>query len=76
MVTDMVPDGINMAKELSTKEESFRSYKHRLDTALDNQFLRQAMDRFAVAYRTSRQNAFAGIDVEALVQKKSSNPNP
>ncbi|MGM0394222.1 MAG: L-lactate dehydrogenase (quinone) large subunit LdhH [Thermodesulfobacteriota bacterium] len=51
------------------KTENFRSYKHRLDTALDNRFLRQAMDKFAVAYRTSRQNAFTGMDVEALVQQ-------
>ncbi|MDZ7667512.1 MAG: LUD domain-containing protein [Desulfotignum sp.] len=51
------------------KTETFRSYKHRLDTALDNRFLRQAMDKFAVAYRTSRQNAFAGMDVEALIQQ-------
>jgi iron-sulfur cluster protein len=51
------------------KTENFRSYKHRLDTALDNRFLRQAMDKFAVAYRTSRQNAFAGMDVDALVQQ-------
>jgi iron-sulfur cluster protein len=51
------------------KTETFRSYKHRLDAALDNRFLRQAMDRFAVAYRTSRQNAFAGMDVDALIQQ-------
>ncbi len=52
-----------------SKTESFRSYKHRLDSALDNRFLRQAMDKFAVAYRTSRQNAFAGMNVKALVQQ-------
>ncbi|MBG0779083.1 MAG: lactate utilization protein, partial [Desulfotignum balticum] len=51
------------------RTETFRSYKHRLDTALDNRFLRRAMDNFAVAYRTSRQNAFAGMDVDALVQQ-------
>jgi len=51
------------------KTETFRSYKHRLDTALKNRFLRQAMDKFAVAYRTSRQNAFAGMDVDALIQQ-------
>ncbi|HSL61386.1 MAG TPA: LUD domain-containing protein [Desulfotignum sp.] len=51
------------------KPESLTSYKHRLDKALDNRFLRQAMDRFAVAYRTSRQTAFQGIDVDALVRE-------
>ncbi|MCF8126553.1 MAG: LUD domain-containing protein, partial [Desulfotignum sp.] len=48
--------------------ESLKSYKHRLDDALDNRFLRQAMDKFAVAYRASRENAFAGMDVADLIQ--------
>jgi iron-sulfur cluster protein len=52
-----------------THHESLKAYKHRIGDALDNRFLRQAMDKFAVAYRASRQNAFAGIDVEALIQK-------
>jgi iron-sulfur cluster protein len=49
--------------------ESLKTYKHRLGDALDNRFLRQAMDKFAVAYRASRENAFAGMDVDALIQK-------
>ncbi|HKJ98742.1 MAG TPA: LUD domain-containing protein [Desulfotignum sp.] len=49
--------------------ESLKSYKHRLDDALDNRFLRQAMDKFAVAYRASRENAFAGMDVADLIQQ-------
>ncbi len=49
--------------------ENLKSYKHRLDDALDNHFLRQAMDKFAVAYRTSRENAFAGMDVADLIQQ-------
>jgi len=49
--------------------ESLKSYKHRLDDALDNRFLRQAMDKFAVAYRVSRENAFAGMDVADLIQQ-------
>ncbi|MEX1299666.1 MAG: L-lactate dehydrogenase (quinone) large subunit LdhH, partial [Desulfotignum sp.] len=52
-----------------THPENLKAYKHRLDDALDNRFLRQAMDKFAVAYRASRQNAFAGIDVDHLIQK-------
>ena len=35
--------------------------------ALSNDFQRQAMDKFAVAYRNSRDNAFADLDSEALV---------
>jgi iron-sulfur cluster protein len=49
--------------------ESLKAYKHRLGDALDNRFLRQAMDNFAVAYRASRENAFAGMDVQALVRQ-------
>ena len=51
------------------KNESFKEYKHRLDTALDNEFLRTAMDNFAVAYRTSRINAFSEMDVDAVIRE-------
>ncbi len=51
------------------KGESLKAYKERLDTALNNKFLRTAMDNFAVAYRISRENAFAGMDVDAMIQE-------
>lgn len=54
-----------MAKETS---ESLKQYKKRLDDAISNEFLRKAMDNFAVAYRTSRENAFAGMDTDELIQ--------
>jgi iron-sulfur cluster protein len=54
---------------MAQTHESLKSYKHRLGDALDNRFLRQAMDNFAVAYRASRETAFAGMDVEALIQQ-------
>ncbi len=44
-----------------------KGYRREVKGALDNQFLRDAMNKFAVAYRTSRANAFAGMDVPALV---------
>lgn len=47
--------------------KDLKGYRREVGTALSNDFLRQAMDKFAVAYRTSRQNAFAGMDVESLV---------
>ncbi|MBF0243053.1 MAG: LUD domain-containing protein [Desulfamplus sp.] len=47
--------------------ETLKEYRERIDSALDNKFLRSAMDKFAVAYRESRKNAFAGIDVDALI---------
>ncbi len=46
---------------------TLKGYRREVSQALANDFLRQAMDNFAVAYRTSRANAFAGMDVERLV---------
>ncbi|MCP4720210.1 MAG: lactate utilization protein, partial [Desulfobacteraceae bacterium] len=51
------------------KQESLKDYKDRLDTALGNKFLRTAMDNFALAYRTSRENAFSGMDVEKIIDQ-------
>ncbi len=48
--------------------ESLKKYKDRLDAALGNKFLRKAMDNFAVAYPISRENAFAGMDTEEMIQ--------
>ncbi len=42
-------------------------YRKQLREALENDFQRQALDKFAVAYRTSRANAFAGIDAPELI---------
>ncbi len=47
--------------------KDLKEYRRQVGTALSNGFLRRAMDNFAVAYRASRQNAFAGMDVESLV---------
>ncbi len=47
--------------------KNLKAYKKEVDDALQNEFLRTAMDNFAVAYRTGRVNAFAGMDVEKLV---------
>ncbi len=46
-----------------------KEYKGELSGALGNDFLREAMDKFAVAYRTSRSNAFAGMDVDGLIKE-------
>ena len=51
------------------KSENLTEYKERIHNALDNEFLRSAMDKFAVAYRTGRANVFSGIDVDAMIQK-------
>ncbi len=51
------------------EEEKFKEYKNRVDHALGNNFLRTAMDNFAVAYRTSRENAFSGMDVDSIIRE-------
>ncbi|MBU1230022.1 MAG: LUD domain-containing protein [Proteobacteria bacterium] len=45
-----------------------KEYKGELSGALGNEFLRTAMDNFAMAYRVSRAKAFAGMDVDGLVR--------
>ncbi len=49
--------------------KTLRQYRKAADGALNNAFLRQTLDNFAVAYRTGRANAFAGIDIDALVRE-------
>ncbi len=44
-------------------------YRKQLREALENEFQREALDKFAVAYRTSRANAFAGIDAPELISE-------
>ena len=51
------------------RPETIKQYRKRVRDALENPFLRQAMDNFAVAYRTGRANAFKGLDVQDHVQK-------
>ena len=56
-------------EKFSKKGEPVKAYKDRINTALGNEFLRGAMDRFAMAYRESRKNAFAGMDVDELISQ-------
>ncbi|TVM17681.1 (Fe-S)-binding protein [Oceanidesulfovibrio indonesiensis] len=42
-------------------------YKEHVREALDNEFQRQAIDRFAQAYPVGRAKAFEGMDVEGLI---------
>jgi iron-sulfur cluster protein len=46
---------------------TLKDYRKELREALENDFQREALDKFAVAYRTSRANAFAGIDAPELI---------
>jgi len=52
-------------------KENIDQYKKRINNALSNNFLRSAMDNFAVAYRTGRKNAFSGMDINSLIKEVS-----
>lgn len=47
--------------------KNLKEYRKQCQESLDNEYLRSALDTFAVAYRASRNNAFAEIDVDELV---------
>ncbi len=47
--------------------KDLKTYRSELRQALDNEFLRQAMDKFAVAYRATRLKVFAGMDLPGLI---------
>jgi iron-sulfur cluster protein len=47
--------------------KNLKEYRKEMQESLDNSFLRQALDTFAVAYRASRAKAFAEFDVDRLV---------
>ena len=49
--------------------KSFKEYKSQVREALGDDFLRTAMDNFAIAYRASRANAFKDIDDKALIKE-------
>ncbi len=49
-----------------TTPSDVKTYKKDLKRALKNTFLGATLDNFATAFRTSRANAFAGIDFDAL----------
>lgn len=50
------------------KKHKMKAYQQGVKEALDNDFLRQAMDKFAVAYRQARDTAFEGMDRDALIE--------
>ncbi len=48
---------------------NLREYKDEVREALDNEFQREALDKFALAYPVGRQNAFAGLEIDTLVDE-------
>ncbi|MGJ3522715.1 L-lactate dehydrogenase (quinone) large subunit LdhH [Nitratidesulfovibrio sp. D1] len=47
--------------------KTLKEYRKELRESLDNEFLREAMDKFATAYPVGRANAFRGLDEKALI---------
>ncbi len=54
------------------KQGNIKECKKKIDNALSNNFLRFAMDKFAIAYRTGKEKAFNGMNVNSLVKQVSS----
>ncbi|MDY0274002.1 MAG: LUD domain-containing protein [Desulfomicrobium sp.] len=48
--------------------KNLSQYNKELRDALDNSFLRGAMDKFATAYPVGRANAFSGYDIQELIE--------
>ncbi|RJX27388.1 MAG: 4Fe-4S dicluster domain-containing protein [Desulfurivibrio sp.] len=46
---------------------TLKEYRQQCQQALDDEFLRQAMDSFATAYRANRVKAFAGMNEKELI---------
>lgn len=46
-----------------------KDYQREVRLALDNDFLREAMDKFAVTYRVAREKAFEGLDRDGLIEE-------
>ncbi|WP_028583185.1 L-lactate dehydrogenase (quinone) large subunit LdhH [Desulfogranum mediterraneum] len=49
--------------------KDLKEYRGQCQQALDNEFLRQTLDKFAVAYRAGRDKAFEGMDLEKLIRE-------
>ena len=49
--------------------DNLKDYLKEIEEQLQNDFQRKTLDTFAVAYRTGRANAFAGMDIDSLVKE-------
>ncbi|MGE4558319.1 MAG: L-lactate dehydrogenase (quinone) large subunit LdhH [Desulfovibrionaceae bacterium] len=47
--------------------KDLKTYREELGEAIDNTFLHNTMDKFARAYPQGRENAFTGLDPQALI---------
>ena len=51
---------------------NIRTYKKRINEALNDRFLRSSLDKFYYAYRESRQKIFEGIGFEDIKESITS----
>ena len=54
------------ANNMDTTPDRIKAYKKQINAALGKRFLGKTLDNFAASYKVSRENAFAGIDLENL----------
>ena len=47
--------------------ESMKQYHERIQEALDDDFLRKTLDKFAVQYKANRVTIFADMDAKGLI---------
>ena len=47
--------------------KNLKMYRQECHESLENDYLRTALDKFAIAYKESRSKAFADFDVEQLI---------
>lgn len=55
------------------KATNLKDYAKEIDAALEDDFLRQAMDNFATAYPVGRAKSFEGMDFRGLIQRIADN---
>lgn len=55
------------------KSTSMKDYTKEVDKALEDTFLREAMDKFATAYPVGRAKSFEGMDFRGLIQRIAEN---
>lgn len=51
------------------KAKTMKQYHKEIDEALEDKFLRETLDKFAVAYRANRKAIFADMDERELIQE-------
>ena len=51
------------------EHKNMKEYHGQIREALDDNYLRKTLDKFAVDYKAARINVFAGKDVDAMIKE-------